>query len=237
MSLDYLLLTLVSLTVFLGATQLAILFLFTRVLGDLKKDHTKNDEFIGEAKKEANTIVGKAMTDAGNIVADAQQSGLKMLSQEKIASTEFMDSFAKSLQNIEAAFREQIGQSAGKADESFVMLTSELEKAIEAHMKENEKVFAEKTDTMVTKTQSLLDSFTSEIQNKVREQVEAEMEAAKKEIAEYKTRRMAVIDERIIDIIEAVMKMVLGKKLTVADQSDLVYTSLEEAKKEHAFSQ
>lgn len=235
MSFDYLLLTLVALTVFLGASQLAILFLFTRVLGDLKKDHTKNDEFIGDAKKEANTIVGKAMTDAQKITADAQANGLRILQDEKLSTQQYLDRFSQSMQTLETSFKDHVTQSATNAEKSFTSLVDGLEKSFAESMKGNEQIFAEKTDAMVAKTQTLLDTFTGELRDKIRAQVEAEMAAAKKEIAEYKERRLAVIDERIIDIIEEVMRMVLGKKLTVADQSDLVYTSLEEAKKEHAF--
>jgi len=139
------------------------------------------------------------------------------------------------MQKIEETFKEQITKSAERADKSFAALLDELQKTIDSHMKENEAVFAQKTDELVAKTQSLLDTFTTEIQAKVRGQVEAEMEAAKKEISEYRLRRMAIVDEHIIDILEQVTSKVLSKKLSVADQSDLVYKSLEEAKTEHAF--
>ena len=235
MSIDYLLLTLVALTIFLLASQLAVLFIFGRMMRDLKSDHTKNEEFTGEAKVKTNEIIQRATADAAKIISEARASGLKFVADEKMSTADFIQKYAQSMQKIEDTFREQINQSAQRADASFATLVTELQKTLEAHMKANEATFAQKTDVIVEKTQELVGKFTAEIQEKIRGQVEAEIAAARKEIAEYRTRRMAIIDERIIDIIEQVMQVVLAKKMSVADQSDLVYKSLDEAKEEHAF--
>ena len=45
-----------------------------------------------------------------------------------------------------------------------------------------------------------------------------------------------IVDENIIEILEKTLRIALGKKMSLADQSALIYKALEEAKKEHALS-
>ena len=235
MQLDYLLLTLVALTIFLSASQLAVLFLFTRILKDLRGDHTKNEEFTAEAKKKSLEIIEKTASDAAKIISEARESALKHLSDEKLSTKDFAEKFDQGIKTVEESFKGQMQQNIERAEKSFSTLLVEYQKSIDSHMQANEANFNQKTDSMLEKTQALLDKFTAEIQQKIQGQVEAEIEAARKEIAEYRSRRMAIVDDRIIDIIESVMQVVLAKKMSVADQSDLVYKSLDEAKAEHAF--
>lgn len=57
-------------------------------------------------------------------------------------------------------------------------------------------------------------------------------EATMKSLEEYKTGRMKALDENITAVVEATVEKVLGKKLSLTDQTDLVYEALEKAKQE-----
>jgi len=60
------------------------------------------------------------------------------------------------------------------------------------------------------------------------------MQKANGEIEEYKIHRRKVLDEKIVDILEEVLRLTIDKKLSLSDQSDFIYKALEEAKKNHA---
>jgi hypothetical protein len=74
------------------------------------------------------------------------------------------------------------------------------------------------------------------LEAKVKGDVERELAKAAEEIEQYKANRMRVVDERIVDILEEVLRVALDKKMSLADQSELIYKALEDAKKEHSFS-
>ena len=47
---------------------------------------------------------------------------------------------------------------------------------------------------------------------------------------------MEVLDENIVAVLEKTLNVVVGKKLTLGDQTELVYEALEQAKKENIFT-
>ena len=79
--------------------------------------------------------------------------------------------------------------------------------------------------------------FTADLESKVKSDVNKELSKVSEEIEVYKQNRMRIIDERVVDILEQVVRVALDKKLSLADQSDLIYKALDEAKHEHAFEE
>ena len=60
--------------------------------------------------------------------------------------------------------------------------------------------------------------------------IELELQSARQLIETYKNEQLALIDENIVAMMEQTLSSVLGKKLSLKDQLDLVYESLEKAK-------
>ena len=100
---------------------------------------------------------------------------------------------------------------------------------------ENQKLLEEKSNTLITDSEKLLSDFTQDLHNRFRSQVDLELAKAKSEIENYKLRRVAILDENVVEILEKTIQIALGKKLTLTEHSDLIYKALEQAKKEHAF--
>jgi len=82
----------------------------------------------------------------------------------------------------------------------------------------------------------MLGKFLKELETRTQTQVEQEIGSAKKLIEEYKQQRLEVVDENLIAILEKTLNITLGKKLTLSDQTQLIYEALEEAKKENFFA-
>lgn len=69
----------------------------------------------------------------------------------------------------------------------------------------------------------------------LRDSVEGEFTRISNELSQYRAARMNLVDERILSLIEETTEIVLQKKLSMQDQADLVYRSLEDAKERGIF--
>jgi hypothetical protein len=65
--------------------------------------------------------------------------------------------------------------------------------------------------------------------------LEKEFSSISSEITRYREARMRLIDERILILIEETTQIALQRKLSMQEQADLVYRSLEEAKQRGVF--
>jgi hypothetical protein len=197
-------------------------------------DHAGGVFREGQAK--THSIIHKAIQQANKILVAAELKGLQLLSTQKMSGNELSEHFKAHLDSIEKALEGHLDRSAKEADATYGAFIKSAETSINDHIRQNQKMLEEKAQAMIEKTESLLTNFTADLEAKVKGDVEKELQAATAEIEEYKKNRMRVIDERIVDILEDVLKVALDKKLTLADHSELIYKSLEDAKREHAFS-
>jgi len=79
-------------------------------------------------------------------------------------------------------------------------------------------------------------SFSQEVKNQIKSQVEEEMIKVNAEVENYKKARVIAIDKNIAAIVTAATLKVLGKKLTLDEQTDLVLKALDQAKVEKFLS-
>lgn len=88
------------------------------------------------------------------------------------------------------------------------------------------------TTETVSETKSAMAKLVADFSRKLDTLWESEVTQAKKAVESYKTARMAEIDAKAPEIMEAATSEVLGKKLKLSDQMDLIFEALEKAKKE-----
>jgi hypothetical protein len=254
-----------GLTVVFVVTQLAMLILVIRSIESHKRDHLGDERMNAELQSKSTGIVQQAVGKANDILADAEKKGIAILAKEEESGSVLSSEFKQKMEEIEKAFTTQLDTNAKDAvkklddvlvqashavndhimetDKQFVDRATEVRKKADeivatftGHVAENEKLLTQKSEEMMQQTKGLIEKFAKETQDEIKKQLEGELTAAKAEIAEYKRSRLAVINERIVDMLEDVAVTTLDKKLSLADQSDLVYRSLEEARKEHGFN-
>jgi hypothetical protein len=201
-----------------------------------QKKEPRGDGAFRESQAKTHSIIYKSIQQANKILVAAELKGLQLLSKQKVTGNELSDQFKAHLDAIEKALETQLEGSAKHAEETYGAFIESAEASINDHIIQNQKMLETKAQSMIERTEGLLANFTSNVEQKVRGDVEKELAAASGEIEEYKKNRMRVIDERIIDILEAVIRVTLDKKMSMADQSELIYKALEDAKNEHAFS-
>lgn len=214
-------------------SQILTLFI---VIGMRRRSVKPTDTLLRESQAKTHSIIYKAVQQANKILVAAELKGLQLIGKEKLTSNELTDQFNSHLAAIERAMQEQLERNAEHAEAVYGEFIQSAETAINDHINKNQKMLEEKANAMIERTESLLTQFTGDLEAKVKGDVERELAKAAEEIEQYKANRMRVVDERIVDILEEVLRVALDKKMSLADQSELIYKALEDAKREHSFS-
>lgn len=194
------------------------------------------DILLEQGKLKTNSLLHRAVQQANKILVTAELKGIHLISSQKMSGSELTKQFQIHLASIEKALSDQLIRNTEHAEATYNEFITNTEKAIKDHVKANEQMLLDKSTQMVKETEAMLGEFTRDLEKRVKEDIEKQMKEAVSEIEQYKLTRMRVLDERIVDVLEDVIQVVLEKKMTIADQSDLVYKALEQAKKEHAFA-
>lgn len=231
----YLFNLLLFLTVTFVITQGIIVWLIDRSMKRHTRDHTVDHAVDPATRAKSDAIIHDAIAKADTIVSEAELAGIKVISQEKLQGQELSRELRAHLDRVQQAFEAEFKKSSGLAEDAYQNFIKDLEGSIRKHVTANEKLLETKADQMIVQTQKTLNDLTASVQNQVKTEVDKELGAVRDELSTYKQQRMRVIDERIIDILEDIIKVTLEKKLSLVEQSELVYRALEEAKKESVF--
>lgn len=216
-----------------GLAQIITLYI---VLEIHRRRPSQTDGLFRESQAKTHSIIYTAIQKANKILVAAELKGLQLISKEKMTGDELSVEFRKHLDAIEKALETQLSRNARHATDTYGAFIATAEQKINDHIAQNQKMLEEKAQMMIEKTESLLTKFTADLEAKVKGDVQKELAAASAEINDYKQSRMRIIDERIVDILEAIIQVVLEKKMSLADQSELIYKALSDAKREHSFN-
>ncbi len=224
---------LLGLTVFLVFSQIA---LFAILMRATSRQDEKDEALLTDTRGKSNHIISRALKKANQLLIAAELKGISILAREKMTGKALSEEYKEHMAAVEAAFKEQFDMSSKNAESAYTHFISTVEQTMREQIERNHKLLEEKTNAMQQESQKLLTDFTSDVEQKVKAELESHMAATKKEVEEYRMRRLRAIDEHIIDMLEEIIRIALEKKLSLADQSDLIYKALEAAKRERAFS-
>lgn len=225
------------LSVLLVVLSLLVLLQFIALYLILRaRQYKPNEEqrLLRETKSASQSIIHRAMRQANRMVVAAELKGIELLARFKLLEKARAEEFARRLETIENTLETQLTRETSIAEQSYQEFLKSLERDIAKHSQDNEQVLNKKSDTMIGDTRKLMEGFIASINEKMQKQLDEEFAQAKEEIGVYKQHRMKAIDDRVIDILEDISRIVFLKKLTVADHSDLIYRALETAKQENA---
>lgn len=226
----YLLIGLIFLSVI---SQVILFILLSGNRGKKEKTAPEEDKLLEQTREKSTNILTQAVKEANKIMANAELSGIKLFSKEKLETQKVTLDYESRIKEMEETLIGRLNESLTGSIKSYDDFLSSIERSITVQIDQNQKLVEHKISDFMHQEQLLLESFVGDIHEKVRTQIDRELAAAKAEIEEYKTHRMHVVDQNIVAIIERTVQTILGKKLTLTDQSDLVLKALEEAKSEH----
>lgn len=207
-------------------------------------------ETIGKLTEKSNRLVTQAETDAQKLVTDAKNfstQSTQNLGQE-------LNKFLQYEENQTTQSQAQVAQNIKTKQEEFEKFITHLTQVLDSKTDSSVKQFSLFLQTLAQEAQKsqatnwegakqrvneLFESFETKLadfllqtEQKMMLSVDLELKSARQLIDTYKVQQMNIIDENIVAMLEKTLSLVLAKNLTLKDQMDLVYESLEKAKTE-----
>jgi len=167
-----------------------------------------SQDLIKQAIKKAQKILGKAELEGAEIIADS-----KLLSKK-----------------LEAQYGEALAKQVEKAQTDFENYLEELKTRTEQAQLLTQEFTKQRVNDIFEQFEQNLATFLTSTEQKSVAAIELELKAARSLIDTYKTQQLQLIDENIISMLEKTLSIVLSKRLTLRDHTDLVYEALEKAK-------
>lgn len=181
----------------------------------------------------------KASQAQQKIEMETRQKSLQLLHAAELAESEVIASSKYASQKLEADFKRSLDnllliseKSVTGAQERLIKFMEDLQKRSEEFEEASRKVGEQRINDLFENLESRLSEFVLISEQKTTSSLELELKAARQLIETYKEQQLKLIDENILAMMEQTLNIVLGKKLSLKDQLDLVYEALEKAKVE-----
>jgi uncharacterized protein involved in tolerance to divalent cations len=212
----------------------------------INKNQDKSYQYLNDAMKKAQDILGKAAMEQVNAVGYTKVQSDK-LEHAAEASLQLTAKHAdEAIQKEVAELHQQLQTFKAQVDKSqqeylnylksLQLGTGDTQKLAQDLMNRaiQDQTLQIKTqlNTFIEKLEGDLSSFLHKTEEQSVHSLELELKAARQMVETYKQQQFVLIDENIIAILERTLSLVLAKKLTLHDHVDLVYESLEKAKLE-----
>jgi hypothetical protein len=142
-----------------------------------------------------------------------------------------MDAFT----NQSSALFERLALEIQNVEKGIQHLAIALEEAATNEADKNAEIVRREMQKIGKDTATSIVTVARELDGVLRQSVEGEFVRITNDLAQYRSARMRLVDDRILTLIEETVQIILQKKLSMQDQSDLVYRALEEAKERGVF--
>lgn len=215
--------------------QLILLAYIFKNKDHLRRPTLSDIHMIDETREASDAILTKAVKEANSIVTNAELRGISLFAKNKLDSNKYGAQYLKQLQEFQTTMQDQLRESLKKTEGSYEVMMQQTNQTIGQHIAQNQLQLEQKAAELINGTQHTLNSFISEVQETVKEQVNKELVSTRQYAQEYKQRKIAAIDDNLVELIEKTVALALGKILPMKDQTDLIYKALEKAKNEHVF--
>jgi len=225
------LIILLVLVVAISLSQLGIIIFFINFI----KKNELMDGAVKDVQEKSAAVITDAVSRANDVVAKAEEAQLQKVSEQSSILASLTKTFEKKAQAVEENAEQNLTQAATSAQSSYNQLVTDSQQTLQKLVSDDRKVLEEKTNQMINQSSTVFEQFMKQLSTEVRSQLQDEMAKAKQEVEVYKKERMETINEKVIDILEEVLLATLGKKLSLKDEGEFVFSALETAKKEHAF--
>lgn len=220
------------LTLILAVSTLIFAFLFwqSQKPGRKQLENAENQsyEILSQAIKKAENLMSSSELEALKLTADSKFYKKKL--EEKF-NTEIETSIQVYLKAF-ADYTENMKIKFSSSQEDYINYIQYLKNESDKSRNESIDAVRQQISLMFGKFEENLTDFLSETQKHSVESIDIELKATRQLIETYKANQLKIIDENIIAMLEKTISLVLAKKLTLKDQIDLVYESLEQAKNE-----
>lgn len=203
------------LTILLGVSTLGISILYLREYFLRKKAFKLQQQASVDVKQKSIELLNAA-----------QRVETDVLAEGKYATDKFVLEFKTQLENM---LKNSQGQITLSQDE-LIRFMKDLQIRSTEFEEASKNATEQRINQLFERLETRLSDFLTKTATSTSASIELEIKAARELIETYKTQQLKLIDENIVAMIEQTINLVLGKKLSLKDQIDLVYEALEKAK-------
>lgn len=193
--------------------ELIIIIASNIALAGIVAAYLKLQNEFAKFKRDKESIHSEAREKAVRVVETAKEKALEILSEAKSDSLRESETIDMRLQEISEnklrEYKKMLQKVSESIEDTAVRELSEYKKTLTFETAEGQKIMEQKMTEAMT--------------------------AAQEQIENYKAQKMAEIDERIEKLIKKITLQVLGKGLRIDDQTKIVISALEKAKKDGLF--
>ncbi|TSC64745.1 MAG: Uncharacterized protein G01um101493_29 [Microgenomates group bacterium Gr01-1014_93] len=177
--------------------------------------------------KALNTL-NAAIKEAKNVQSEAELNSLKIATDTRF----YKEKLEEKIQEDFSIYLKSLKESLEESTKEFENYLQFLKTEGDTQKNSNSEMIRTQIAQTFVKFEENLTQYLMDTQQKSLQAVELELKAARGLIETYKANQLKIIDENIIAMLEKTLSLVFAKKLTLADQVDLVYEALEKAKAE-----
>lgn len=189
------------------------------------------DYTVKKAEQEAADTLGDARKEARSVVAGAERAASHIIEERKQASVRLAVTYEKELKEIAKQHEELVRRYAASAEEAYKGLKQMVEKYVAAS---GEAVKAE-AQVLADDLKDERKGLREEIGKRITNELAAERKAAHDAVDAYRNAQKQLLDKKLISLIERIAAVALQKELTVKDHTEQIYKALEAAKKDGIF--
>lgn len=208
-------------TLVLVLTLTIAIILYLREYNLRKKGEAEGDKFLNKIKEKGWETLNQSIKKSQAIIGEAEIEGIKETAK------------------IELDFQKILTQSLDQSKQTIVAAQNQLLKFMQdlkirsQEFEEASKASGEaRINQLFDRVENRLSDFLMQTEQKTTSSIELELKSARELVEAYKNEQLKLIDENIIAMMEQTLSLVLGKKLSLKDQLDLIYEALEKAKVE-----
>lgn len=209
-------------------TAIVATLLYLREYNKRKKLESESDKFLQQIKEKGWETLNQSIKKSQDILGQAELEGIKVVAENRVETAKFN-------QDLEGKMNQYLiesRQTIATAQNQLLQFMQELQKR-SAQFEEASKTSGEqRINQLFDRVEERLTDFLMQTEQKTTSSIELELKAARQLIDTYKNEQLKLIDENIIAMMEQTLNVVLGKKMTLKDQLDLIYEALEKAKME-----
>jgi F0F1-type ATP synthase membrane subunit b/b' len=200
-----------------------------------RKTRKKAHRILDEARDNAQRVLQESNIKAQQVISQAQVFSEE---QKKVLSThiqDYSDQQAKNYQDfLEGVKKDSMNMLGGISDKINKEALQEID-LFRGNIQNQVQSADESMKMVITSAVDQVQIIIDEYQNKAMNLLDQQKKKIDEEIAAYKNQKMKEVDEKIFEIIKEVTKDFFVKSLSPKEHEDVVYKSLEKAKKDMLF--
>ena len=215
-------------TLTMGVIILVSTFAYLREYNLRRNLQKEGEKILQQFKEKGLETFHQSIQKSQQILGEAELEGVKVVADSKVTVSKLEEEYSKKL--IE--FLNSSQQTIASSQASLIQFMAGLQKRGEQFEQASQENTKQRINELFESLETKLSDFLISTEQKTTSSIELELKGTRELIETYKNRQFKLIDENIIAMMEQTLNIVLGKKLPLKDQLDLVYEALEKAKAE-----